>query len=109
MSQPPQNDALLQIVLDGQKRIEDKLDIMERDRESIDAALHRLMQAFPAGDPEGHRHYHDEQIKLIQARRELYQQILRELMKWGVLGVAAFIAYACYLYAKTLITKQGAP
>ena len=40
-----------------------------------------LAEAFPDGDPEGHRKYHEETIKAMEARSEFWKKMLFEVTK----------------------------
>ncbi|HSD36075.1 MAG TPA: hypothetical protein VLC92_01120 [Rhodocyclaceae bacterium] len=66
------------------------MQILERLEEKID----RVTQAFPGGDPEGHRKYHDAVIKRLEARTAFFEKLLYELVKYGVIGFCgwAFVA-----------------
>jgi len=89
---------------------EDKavLDEMARNlqfvREQV-ADLHRktdeVLKGFPAGDPDGHRRYHEEVMQQMAERRRLRQELLTHLLKaasWPAL-VGVFIVL--WKYAKS--------
>jgi hypothetical protein len=43
-------------------------------------------QAFPSGDPVGHRKVHEANIKAAEGRAEFWKKLLFELSKYGVIG-----------------------
>jgi hypothetical protein len=52
--------------------------------------------AFPSGDPEGHRKYHEETIKAMEARSEFWKKMLFEVTKYGLFGVLGWLAYTAW-------------
>lgn len=48
--------------------------------------LEQMSLAFPGGDTAGHRLYHEEVIASMKARKEFWQKLTFELVKWGLLG-----------------------
>jgi hypothetical protein len=63
-----------------------------------------LAEAFPDGDPEGHRKYHEETIKALEARSEFWRKMLFEVTKYGLFGVLGWLAYtvwAAFLHGPT--------
>lgn len=57
------------------------------------------MGAFPGGDFDGHRRYHEEMILVMQDRRKLRQAVLEQVIKGSVwaLGIALVTAGWQYL------------
>jgi hypothetical protein len=53
--------------------------------------------AFPDGDPEGHRKYHEETIKALEARSEFWKKMLFEVTKYGLFGVLGWLAYTVWV------------
>ncbi len=53
--------------------------------------LDSLASGFPAGDPAGHRRYHEAEIKRIEARAEFWSKLRLSVTQWGLLG---FIGWA---------------
>lgn len=54
-------------------------------------------KAFPAGDPEGHRKYHEDEMKYMEARAEFWKKMLFEVTKYGVIGVIGWLAYTVWV------------
>jgi hypothetical protein len=56
-----------------------------------------LSCAFPAGDAEGHRRYHEETIAALEARVKFWKQMLFEVTKYGLFGVVGWLAYTVWV------------
>lgn len=52
--------------------------------------------AFPAGDAEGHRRYHEETIAALESRSKFWKQMLFEVTKYGLFGVLGWLAYTAW-------------
>lgn len=52
--------------------------------------------AFPGGDAEGHRKYHEETIYALEARSEFWKKMLFEITKYGLFGVLGWLAYTVW-------------
>ena len=52
--------------------------------------------AFPSGDPEGHRKYHEDEMAMVAARAEFWKKMLFEVSKYGVIGVVGWLAYTVW-------------
>jgi hypothetical protein len=63
---------------------------------ALSEQVNHLSQGFPRGDADSHRRYHEELIAQIQQRGELWGKLRYELVKWGLLGFAAWAAYALW-------------
>ena len=60
--------------------------------------------AFPSGDPEGHRKFHEDEMAMVAARAEFWKKMLFEVSKYGVIGVVGWLAYtvwAAFLHGPT--------
>lgn len=55
-----------------------------------------LTQAFPDGDPDGHRRDHEIRMKLAEEKAAFWAKMAYEIKKWGLIG---FLLWA----AKTLV------
>jgi len=62
------------------------------DLAELTRAVQGLMRAFPNDDADGHRLYHEEVIATQRARKEFWQKLTFELVKWGVVGFAGWAA-----------------
>jgi hypothetical protein len=64
--------------------------------DSITAFMGRaelLFDAFPEQDPNGHRRAHEEWVKEAAAKAEFWQTMKKELAKYGLLGLAGWVAF----------------
>jgi len=52
-----------------------------------------MAQAFPGGDPVGHRKVHEADIQRVLDRAEFWRKMLYELTKFGIIG---FIGWAAW-------------
>lgn len=62
------------------------------------AVLDKLSaKAFPGGDPEGHRKYHEDEMKYMEARADFWKKMLFEVTKYGLMGVLGWLAYTVWV------------
>lgn len=59
-----------------------------------------IMGAFPGGDFDGHRRYHEEMILVMQDRRKLRQAVLEQVIKGSVWALGIALVTAGWQYAK---------
>lgn len=55
-----------------------------------------LDRAFPEGDPEGHRRYHEAAIAAAEEQRDFWKKLKLELFKWGLIGFIGWSVYAMW-------------
>lgn len=80
---------LVQEVQGNQIEISRKLDAVPGD---IAAALAILMKdAFPEGDPDGHRKHHEAVIKAAEEKAEFWKKMRVSVSTWGLLGVLGWL------------------
>lgn len=93
----------------AQEDIDGRLSDLERRQNETDAKIadtrSRLLDAFPAGDTEGHRRYHELQMQLLEERRRLRIAVQEKTISGLVWGLMVFIALAAWAYFKTLVTR----
>lgn len=90
----PSSDLLLlvQEVKDSQELMSDQL---KKVPEEIAKALAVLMSdAFPNGDPDGHKRYHEAGIKKAEEQAAFWAKLKMELAKYGLLGFMGWAAWA---------------
>lgn len=85
---PPELLQLVQHTHDTVLALDRKLsEHMTSETKELEAAMLRLMSdAFPAGDPGGHKRHHEAVIKEAEDRAEFWHKMRLELAKWGLLG-----------------------
>jgi hypothetical protein len=70
------------------------------------AQLHKLISdAFPAGDPHGHRMYHELQIKQAGNWDRIRGEVLSKFLTGGLWIAAAWLAFAVWQAFKSEVTK----
>jgi hypothetical protein len=87
--------TLLQTIHDDVQKVKRTLeDHINTEPEEWAAVLDDLSKkAFPAGDPEGHRKYHEDEMKFMEARADFWKKMLFEVTKYGIFGVLGWLAY----------------
>lgn len=71
-------EAFVDVVVElqtGQKEIMSKLDTMEQRHDTAEAAIAIIRSAFPSGDMDGHRRYHQLLIDNTESKRALTKAI----------------------------------
>ena len=58
-----------------------------------------MKEAFPDGDPVGHRKFHEAAIKAAEAKAAFWQDMSRSLARWGLIGFAGWLVYAAWAAA----------
>lgn len=95
--------AILSIKEDLDQRHSENISRAEVTDKKVDEAIRRiddLHKAFPGGDWEGHRRYHEVLIDRIEKRAKLYDAMLEELTKKGMWALIIFIGAAVFYYIK---------
>lgn len=52
-----------------------------------------MTRAFPEGDPESHKHYHQTKIDAAEAEKEFYQTLKMKLAEAGALGALKLVLW----------------
>lgn len=63
-----------------------------------------LHKAFPGGDWEGHRRYHECLIRKMEARTKFYEDLRSHLAKNGIWAVLVVLGLAIWQYFKIKVT-----
>jgi hypothetical protein len=89
---------LVRIIHDNQLLIDAKLTRhMDTETEELAEAITRLMaDAFPAGDPSGHRRHHELVIKQAEERAAFWRVMRIEIGKWGLIGFLGWAVFALW-------------
>jgi hypothetical protein len=64
-----------------------------------------LRRAFPDGDWDGHRRYHEAIIKKLEAREQFYRELRGELAKKGLWALLVMLGLAVWAYFKAKVTS----
>lgn len=100
--------AILSIKDDLDQRHSENITRAEVTDRKVDEAIRRiddLHKAFPGGDWEGHRRYHEAMIERIEKRAKLYDAMLEELTKKGMWALILFVGTALWFYIKSKVTS----
>lgn len=55
-----------------------------------------MADAFPEGDPAGHRKHHEAVIAKAEARAKFWQKMLYEITKYGLFGFISWLAVTAW-------------
>jgi hypothetical protein len=83
-----------------ESEMSDRLEALER---RVTEVEEKFVHAFPAGDHEGHRRYHELMIEDIASRKRLRQAVMEKTIAGLVWGTIAGLAIAAWAYLKALI------
>lgn len=61
-----------------------------------DQAIEKLLSAFPGGDAEAHRRYHQAYIERMELRNRLIREALVAMAKAGAVGGVGWLLYAIW-------------
>ncbi len=65
--------------------------------DAVEAAVSRsLERAFPAGDADGHKRYHEATIAKLEARAAFWKKMAFEVSKYGLLGLLGWLAVTAW-------------
>ncbi|MFS2112742.1 hypothetical protein [Herbaspirillum frisingense] len=71
----------------------------------IKEQLDELREGFPAGDPGGHRRYHEELIRAAEERRKFWQDWRSHMMRTGSWAALAFLLYQFKDYLRWIFSN----
>lgn len=74
--------------------------------EDMSTRIERLVAAFPEGDIEGHRRYHQTMIELLQERRRLRIAIQEKTISAIIWAVLVYLALAAFHELQDVILKK---
>lgn len=92
-------------MLDAQQKIVDRLDLAELRLVRHDERIADIASAFPNGDTEGHRRYHQTMIEILEERRRLRVAIQEKTISGLVWALMVFIGLAAWHYIKTNLER----
>ncbi|CAN7645491.1 hypothetical protein [Paraburkholderia terricola] len=71
----------------------------------IQRGVDELRRAFPDGDWDGHRRYHEAVIKRMEARAQFYRDLSGHLIKGGAWALIVFLAWASWQAIKAKVNS----
>ena len=69
------------------------------------AKMERLLSAFPAGDTDGHRRYHESVIEWRELRNKMVREAFINMAKVGALAGAGILVAVMWKALKISITQ----
>lgn len=85
---------LVQQVHDNQLVLEKK--VADVPSEMAKALANLMADAFPEGDPDGHRKHHEAVIKAAEEKAEFWKKMRLAISQWGLIGFLGWAAYALW-------------
>lgn len=67
--------------------------------------IDELHTAFPDGDADGHRRFHEAMISKAEARARLYEKLVEELVKKGLWALLLMVCVAVWAYVKSKLNS----
>lgn len=64
-------------------------------------------KAFPAGDPDGHRRFHEAAIEAAEDRAKFWKDMRNALAKWGLLGFTLWALKGLFDHAMVAINAAA--
>ncbi len=87
-------------IKEGQDEIVKNLDTMNKRHEATEAELSNIKRAFPNGDYDGHRRYHETMIEMLAEKRRLRMAVQEKTISGLVWSGIVIVMVAVYKYAK---------
>lgn len=91
-------NLLMQLIADSNEKLEQLAESGRQTRRLVEEALEmtkglseEFRGAFPSGDPEAHREYHEALIGEARQRKEFWNKLVFELTKWGLIGFLGWL------------------
>lgn len=80
----------------SQMREELSTHMKEETAELTKSVAGMLKEAFPAGDPVGHRLHHEAVIKKAEASARFWEDMATSTAKWGLFGFLGWLVYVAW-------------
>lgn len=96
-------DPLLEIISnlqEGQREIAATLAKIDKRQDLVEREVVAFRKAFPDGDIEGHRHYHDTMIEILNERRRLRIAIQEKTISGLIWSGVIILVSALWHYVK---------
>ena len=86
-------------------RLAGMMEGMRDDQRATRELLNKLVAAFPEGDVEGHRRYHEAVIERIELRNKLVRESLVKMVQAGTLAAMGWFLVAIWRAFKFSLTQ----
>lgn len=114
---PDPQIEFLTSILHSVQRLNEKVDAMEDVRRDIANIRHGLEEhvqkeesvckaAFPDGDPDGHRRFHEAAIKRAEAEAEVWMAAKKKIIEMTIIGLVAGFSILVVFYWKGHVPTQ---
>lgn len=114
---PDPQIEFLTSILHSVQRLNEKVDAMEDVRKDISDIRHELKEhtkkdesvckaAFPDGDPDGHRRFHEAAIKRAEAEAEVWMAAKKKIIEMTIMGLVAGFSILVVFYWKGHVPTQ---
>lgn len=81
--------------------------VIEQHEEREKKMLDNLMaKAFPGGDPESHRDYHQSKIDAAKAEQEFWTAIKARLVETGIIGTVRLIMWLLFIGCTAVVASR---
>src|ERR1700761_3001234 len=89
----------------NQRHVENRSDneVQGRKLDEVIRRVDDLRKAFPGGDWDGHRRYHETLIERAEARTKFYDDLRAELAKKGMWALLALLGVALWQFVKAKV------
>jgi hypothetical protein len=88
------NDTLVLALMTEIKATVDSMDRRLTSHITAEEAL--FADAFPGGDPGGHKAWHQAEIDRIRDRAKFWRDMRDHLAKWGLIGLSGWLVYVLW-------------
>lgn len=85
---------LVEAIHENQRSFDKRLsEHMAAETQQLASAITSLMkEAFPDGDPDGHRRRHELELEELKEKAEFWKKMRLALAQWGLLGFVGWLA-----------------
>lgn len=90
---------------DPQMQILEKMEQIHRELAANTEVTKKLSDAFPGGDTDGHRRYHEAVIEWREQRNKIVREGLAKVVHMGLIGGTGWLLYTVWQAIK-LTVKQ---
>lgn len=101
-----EQDMLFDLIAQQNQKLDDLTEVVRDTAHELRAhaegetiRIAAIAAGFPDSDPDGHRRYHEAEIKRIERRADFWQKMRLELAKWGLIGFIGWAAVALWQQA----------
>lgn len=78
----------------------ENLSVSAEHQREVNERLDALQRAFPGGDPEGHRRFHEALIEQAAERAKFWRELRGKLMERGIWAAGLFLVGLLVLWLK---------